>query len=282
MQTKTGARLSIERAKFDLVSMPIDEFPLAEAHGSPPVGSLDGREFISTLRRIATHSSGHVEARPSMCGVHLVSQGGPLALEATDGTHLAREEIAAPGMGPIDVIVPAMAVSALGRLFATATDLRVQLESNHFIVSGTVGGDRVQIITRTIEGPFVQMAPVVNQPLPHTARVDRLALLAAIKRVSALAGGDEVRIRLDWRADHVVVGARGKAETGSGEDIVSCEYDGPPLAIYFQPRYAVDAFAVRTADVVEVGLKSAERAMSVRDAGATGPQNLAMPIRVPE
>ncbi len=267
------------RARFDVAGMSADEFPNEVEHNEREATStaVDAVAFLDALSRCVTSCSNQ-PSRPTLSGVHVrAEKDGELYIEASDGNQLAREWVERDAGPALDVIIPAMSVAVIAKLFGASESLTLSMSGLRAIVTGD---DDSRCETVLIEGPFPNTAQIIGQKIPHEATVDRIALLAAVKRVGAVSVKETLLIRTEWSADHVVVSGVNDSDSGTSEDVVPCAFTGPStLRITFGPRYLIHALSLRTADTIRIGLKDGNAMITIRDDGSTVIQNLLMPRR---
>lgn len=277
--TTNGVRIRAQRARFDVVGISPDEFP----HPTAPVGNdapvtIDGASFVSALTRLAPHCS-DADSRPTLCGVHVkAAENGPLLLEATDSFRLAHERIPRTSGPALDIIIPATAIPALVKLFDSAERVTLDLRGTRAYVAGD--GDALTFETRLIEGPFPATSFISDKVMPHTATVERVSLLAAVRRVAAVSTDEGLGIALTWNADHVALNGTGVDDAGTSEDSLPCSFTGTdPIRILFSPRFLISSLALRTTEMITIGLQNSTAIMTLRDDGVTAFQNCVMPRR---
>lgn len=275
---KHGVRITAGRARFDVAGMAPDEFPTVnhQTVGVAPI-AVDAPAFVSALSRCATCAS-DAESRPILGGVHVTgARDGRLQIEATDGHQMTREWIPRATGPALELLIPTPSVPIIAKLFGTSDGLTVTLWGTQAVMADE---SSTRFTTRLVEGSFPNTAPLFDRPMPYEAVVDGLALLAAVKRVSALSSEKTFRIRLNWNADHVVVSGVGDDEAGRSEDVVPCELaSGAPIRITFGQRLLLNSLSLRTAGAIRVGLKDGDNQMALRDDGSSVAQGLVMPLR---
>jgi len=164
------------------------------------------------------------EAKQVLTGIHLISDGKELRMEATDGHRLAVRTI--PTNAPVmDVVIPSRAMTQVRNPASFAVDgghVAIQLDT------------ATRMITRTLDGTY----PSVQQLIPATfktlATCNREALLAALERIACVSPNDIVRLTV--KAGTIEVTA--ESETSSGAESVACDGKLPQLAV--NVHYLVD------------------------------------------
>lgn len=273
-----GVRITAKRARFDVTGLPADEFPNVGMEGGGTAVTIDAPTFVRAITRCATCAATE-GGTTSLEGVHVrADKDGRITVEGCDRHQLLREWVERSGGPSLDFIVRAKSVSVIAKLFANTERLTVELCG----MKALVGSDdaSVRFETSLMEGPYPDTNQIIKQELPHSATVDRVALLAAVKRVAAVSANDILLVRMDWNADRVVVSGVGDDDVGTSEDVVPCELSSEkPIRITFGPRLLIHGLSLRTADTIRVRLKDADRMMTLCDDGSTEIQNLIMPRR---
>jgi DNA polymerase-3 subunit beta len=125
-------------------------------------------------------------------------------------------------------------------------------------------------------------------PTEHTsaAVIDVAPLVEAIKRVSLVADR-AAQVRMEFSEGSLRLAAGGDDE-GSAEEQVSCELDGEPLTIAFNPAYLLDALAALRTERAHLSFTTPNRPALVRPVSpndapgsSSGYLHLLMPVRLP-
>src|SRR3954469_19170874 len=189
-------RVTLEcgRSKFKLLGLPRDEFP-----SFPAVKFTESWRIRSgDLQNLIQHTSFAVsteESRPILNGVLWELRPERMRMVATNGHRLARMDVPTSetqGASQADLIVPPKALEQIRRLFDTDETVEIARSENHlgFRTSST------QIFTRLIEGPYPNYEQVIPRENDKAATADKLALTAALRRMSIVASDQTHRIRM--------------------------------------------------------------------------------------
>ncbi len=143
-------------------------------------------------------------------------------------------------------------------------------------------GERV-LLSRILDARFPQYERVLVRDNPYVAVLQRLELLAALRRVGLLASERTRGVLMSFGADALSLASVG-FDLGQASEVVSCQYQGPPLAIRVNAQFVIDFLAAVTSEAVEMQLRDEEAAVAMvpRGAGCTVADVLyiIMPIRV--
>jgi DNA polymerase-3 subunit beta len=256
--TLDGDRVALATAggSYSLSAAPADDFP-----GLPAVDAADGAaiDLAAPLAAVLVAASTD-ESKQVLTGVHLVSDGQELRIEATDGHRLASRTLTcnAPDM---DVVIPARAMAQVRNPASFAVDgghVAIQLDT------------ATRMITRTLDGTY----PSVQQLIPATfktlATCNREALLAALERIACVSPNDIVRLTVKAGAIEVTA----ESETSSGAESVACDGKLPQLAV--NVHYLMDGLKGYTDTMITIQANTSTSPVVI------GQTYLVMPVQIRE
>lgn len=271
-----GASLAISagRSKFNLQTLPADEFPKLGNNGFDHTATISADVF-STLLQKTKFAMSTEETRYYLNGVYLHNGGaGDLIAVATDGHRLAKMTYA----GDVDVagvIIPRKTVDRLAKMLEDV-DGDVTLETSETKLRVT--GDGFQIVSKVVDGTFPDYTRVIPQNLEHTMSVDAKEFSAASGSVAAVSDSKSRAVRLVVNSDTCALIGRG--EVGDAESEVSVEYDGEPLEIGFNSAYLADMMSQAGGGVVRMMLGKPGDPALVRFDECSEFVGVVMPMRV--
>ena len=179
---------------------------------------------------------------------------GELEIAATDGHRLAVVRASGPDVQPPfeQQLFPRKLLAELSRF--TDQELQLAAGENHL---GFRMGER-SLVSRIVELRFPQYERVIVRDNPFRARVERVELLASLRRVSLLAHekAKGVRFRFDAGGE-LSLKALGH-DRGSAEETLSITYQGETVELTLNATYVMDVLQVLTCESVE---------LQVRDSG---------------
>src|SRR5881394_4550578 len=183
--------LDCGRSRFKLLGLPRDEFPTF-----PAVRFNESWRIRSgDLQQLISHTSFAVsseESRPILNGVLWELRPDRMRMVATNGHRLAKMDVPATGGSTADLIVPPKALEQIRRLYAGDAEIELAKSDNHigFRAGGTL------VFSRLIEGPYPNYEQVIPRENDKQATVDKMAMAAALRRMSVVASDQTHRIRL--------------------------------------------------------------------------------------
>lgn len=256
--TVDGDRVALATAggSYSLSAASAGDFPGLPAVDAAGAAAIDLAAPLAAVMVAASTD----ESKQVLTGIHLVSDGSELRIEATDGHRLASRTLAcdAPEM---DVVIPSRAMAQVRHPASFAVDggqVAIQLDG------------ATRMITRTLDGAY----PAVQQLIPATfkskATCNREALLAALERIACVSPNDIVRLTVKAGAIEVTA----ESESSSGTESVACDGKLPPLAV--NVHYLVDGLKGFTDTEITIQSNTSTSPVVI------GQTYLVMPVQVRE
>lgn len=267
-----SVRVTGGRARFEIRSLPPDDFPRLEGTPDTKSFTIGGDLLATALGQVAVAAS-RDETRPVLTGVLFEGEGDELRVVATDSFRLALRSIPVPGVGDLRVLVPARAVVEVARLAAGESDVRIDIASAQ--VSFHVGDVMVQ--SRLIEGEFPAYRQLLPTDQPNTLSVGKDGFIEATKRVAILAQ-DHTPVYLELSEAQVRLSCHAQGLGEGGED-VEATYAGEEMRPAFNPSYLEAGVAATGTAEVRIGFSDAQRPALVHAPDDMSFQYLLMPIR---
>ncbi|MFC4350079.1 DNA polymerase III subunit beta [Fodinicurvata halophila] len=274
-------RLRAGRSSFALSTLPREDFPAIGPTDLPNVFTLQGGEAKNLIDRTRFAISTE-ETRYYLNGiyVHAASSGDLQVLRAvaTDGHRLARFEMplpeGAPGMP--GVIVPRKTVNELRKLIDEVEEgIEVALSDTR--IRFTFGN--TMLTSKLIDGTFPDYERVIPSGNDKTMSVDCKIFASAVDRVSTISTEKSRAVKLSL-GDGALTLSAASPESGSAEEEVAIQYDGPPIEIGFNSRYLLDIAHQIEGEGAEFTLADSSSPTIVRDVADTSALYVLMPMRV--
>jgi DNA polymerase-3 subunit beta len=269
----------------DIKCIDAQEFPPL-----PPSDLGDGLTLnIEDLREIihqVTFAASSDDARPVLTGVLVDVDGGEMILAAADGFRLSvrSAHLSTPSVGPIRAIIPARALSELGRVIVDGEEtLTMSLPPNRGQV--IFRAKNLEVVSQLIEGTFPDYEGII--PTSYTTRsvLPTGAFLKACRAADIFAreAAHSARLRItpgsELEPGTVEVSATA-AETGSNETIVDGTIEGETLEIAFNVRFLVDVLNVVSAPNVALETTGPTSPGVIRPVGSEGFLHVIMPMQL--
>jgi DNA polymerase-3 subunit beta len=246
-----AARITCGNSFFRILGLSPDDYP-------PPPRFEDVKEFkvpAFTLRdglRKVAYAISTDETRYVLNGVYCQFKEGKLTLVATDGRRLAMTDadLEFPESQECSVIIPTKAVNELQRILKDAGDkaeIRIRIGPKQIAFDC----DRSLLVSKLIEGNYPNFRQVIPGQAKQRVTLEREAFLQAVQRVSLLAQDKSNSVRIAFSRDNIEITAN-SADIGEARESLAVKYNGPDMAIAFNPEYLQAPF--RNLDTDEVFL----------------------------
>jgi DNA polymerase III subunit beta len=240
-------------AEFELVSLPVEEYPgLPEP--PPPAGTVDGGVLAAAAAQVVPSAS-RDDTLPMLTGVCVDIDGTQMTLAATDRYRLAVRTVdwspAIPGLRAA-ALVPARTLADVARTmdagipvtiaFTTAPDAAPGAGEPHpaaGMISFEGGGRR--LTARLIGGDFIRYRSRFPAEFACQAELPAELFMAAVRRVSLVADRASP-VRLTFGGGEVAIEAHTDGRARAAET-VRAAFAGPESVISFNPHYLLDGIA---------------------------------------
>lgn len=255
VETKDGetTRITCGGSEFSIIGTNAESYPELPDVDYQSTISLPGSTLKTMIGQILFAVSDN-ESRPVYTGALFEIENDELTIVAVDGYRLAlrREALDRSDAASCSFIVPGSALSELEKICGDSEEaVRITLGSKH--ISFKIG--RTVLISRRLEGEFLNYRKTVPTVFPIEVEVERTAFAGVVSRVSLIINDQtKTPIRCYFNDDEI----RFFCQTGLGraEDYCAAVGSGNGLEIGFNNRYLLDAFRAAPADKVKVCLNT--------------------------
>ena len=228
---------------FKLRTLPADEFPPAPTLDSDASFSLP-QDGLKLMLKQTAYAISYDETRYVLNGVLALrdSSEGKLALVATDGRRMALVENQCDMPAELDgqSIVPTKAVNELQRLLASEGSVSVTFTDKMagFRLEND-GSHDLEIATKLIDGKFPNFRQVIPSEAKERIPLIREELLVALRRAELMTSEKMNSVKITFSDNRMTINAN-TPEVGEAEDSLAINYQGPSLAVAFNPSYLLD------------------------------------------
>ncbi|MDQ0301388.1 DNA polymerase III subunit beta [Ancylobacter polymorphus] len=275
-----GNALDFEGLRVSMAGLPVEQFPEmkveGEIHAQFDIASAALREGLEAISLAMSTE----EARYYLNGVfmHPIPEGGGIRFVATDGHKLALHDIPMEGAGAgWGCIIPRQTVAFLIKVLKSkgvATTARVLVNT----VKAAITVGNVDVITKLVEGTYPDYGRVMPREGTTFAVVDRKAMIAAVKAVSAIQSERGRAARFLIEAGRVTLSVS-NPEMGRAEMAVPALVTGDELHIGFNSAYVLAILDATDTEAVEFRFGDAGSPAVVQGCGAAT-RYVVMPMRV--
>lgn len=226
------AKISYQNGLFSLPIDNSDEYPQTQEVDANANTIIISSNILSDNITRSVFATGQEEIRRVMNGIYFDLTPECLSIVATDGHKLVRNKVLnITSESPASFILPKKPATLLkGMLNKDGGDVVIKFDDRNAEISFSDG----TLTCRLIEGRYPNYNSVIPASNPNQLRVDRLALLSALRRVQPFANGSSNLIR--FRIDNGVLqlDAEDFDFSKTATERMSCEYNGNPMSIGFK------------------------------------------------
>ena len=231
-------KISYQNGLFSLPIENADEYPIAQPVSEYANTITIPNAILAENINRSIFATAQDELRPVMNGIYFDLTPDCLSVVASDGHKLVRNKIyTIKSEQPSAFILPKKPANLLRNLLGKdGGDVVIRFDERNAEVS--YGDGTLQC--RLIEGRYPNYNSVIPQGNPNELRVDRLGLLAALRRVQPFSNDSSNLIRFHVEEATLQLDAEDYDFSKTATERMSCEYNGQPMSIGFKGSAFID------------------------------------------
>lgn len=196
--------------------------------------------------------------RPVMNGINIALSPTEITFVATDAHRLVRfQNTSIKNPVPAAFILPAKPAMLLRSVMPKDESAEIGVEFDTKNVIFTLPNHR--LVCRLIEGNYPNYNAVIPLNNTNNLSLDRMELMASIRRVSVCSNQASGLVRLSLSSSGITITAQDFDYNTSGEDHISCIYAGEPMEIGFKAPFLLDILSNIHSTEVMISLSDASR-----------------------
>lgn len=269
--------LKAGKSRFNLQTLPAEDFPLLPVNGSPEASfSMSQRELKRLISQVQ-YAMAVQDIRYYLNGLLMQTEGDQVRLISTDGHRLAFSSAQVEASLPkAEVILPRKTVLELYKLLTDSDDpISIEVLANQvrFSFNSTV------IISKVVDGKFPDYNRVIPLDNDKIFLIDRVTFLHALQRAAILANEKFRGVRLVLKSGAMSILCT-NSEQEEAEEELEIGFTGAGLEIGFNINYLLDVLTNLPAETLQLAFGDANRS-----ALFTIPENsdfkyIVMPMRI--
>ncbi len=231
-QEQSLVKISYQNGLFTLPIENADEFPMTQPVSDFANTIVIPNAILAENINRSLFATAQDELRPVMNGIYFDMTPDSLAMVASDGHKLVRNKIlSVKSELPSSFILPKKPANLLKNLLGKdGGDVTIRFDERNAEIN--YGDGTIQC--RLIEGRYPNYNSVIPQANPNELRVDRLSLLAALRRVQPFANDSSNLIRFHVEGSTLQLDAEDYDFSKTATERMACEYNGNPMSIGFK------------------------------------------------
>lgn len=270
-------KISSGLSDFSLKGQDAAQFPELPTVGEGENFVLSQKVFRDMIKNTIFSIAPEDSGRAVLTGELMDIRDGYLYLVSVDGFRISMRRCAVNYSEDKKAVVPGKALNELQKILEGEDDalVNISLIGNHakFEIDKTV------VLTRLVEGEFLQYQRNLNMEYPAFAQVNTKDLLESVDRAALISRESKNSpIRFQIERDRMVITSN--AESSSVHEELPCAYNGEDLAIAFNPKYFMDALKAIESEKINIYFSTSLIPCVMKDPEADDYKYLILPIRL--
>jgi DNA polymerase-3 subunit beta len=251
-------KISYQNGLFSLPIDNADEYPVAQEVNEFAKTITMSKSILAENINRTIFATAQDELRPVMNGIYFDLTTDHLAVVASDGHKLVRNQIyTIKSNEPAAFILPKKPATLLKNLLGKdGDDVTIRFDERNAEINF---GDGV-LQCRLIEGRYPNYNSVIPQNNPNVVRLDRLALLAALRRVQPFANDSSNLVRFHVEGSTFQLDAEDYDFSKTATERMTCDYNGTPMSIGFKGNAFIEILSNIECPEVTIQLADSSRA----------------------
>lgn len=254
-------RVKAGRARYDLHTLPAEDFPAFEDIADPVRFTLPATALVDAFKTVQ-YAISRDKARHYLQGICLHPDDDGLRVVATDGMNLGMVVLAMPkGAEKLpEIIVHGDTIAVILHLIGDH-DGDIEIEASDRKIGLALPNAR--LISKLVDGTFPSSYRQIlaGEPKERAARVDVDELAAALTRLHS--AGESNRLAVKIEAGTATL-EKFDANAGQAEETIGCELTGEPIELPLSLASLSKIADAIGSDVAAIALSDAKSPMFVR------------------
>ncbi|GEP65493.1 DNA polymerase III subunit beta [Clostridium beijerinckii] len=268
-------KITCEKSIFDVVYMNTNEFPeLPEINENLKISV--NQNILKNMIKGTSFAIAQDETRPILQGILFEVRNKNLNLVALDGYRLAIKSEFLDTDIDIEVVIPGKTLNEVSKILEDIDEIvDITFTNNHILFNLK----RTKIISRLLEGKFINYKSLLPQEHKLFVNVNRQELQNAIERASLMAkDGNTNLIKLDLHQDNLVITSN--SQLGKVRDEISIKLQGDEIEIAFNSKYLLDVLKNMEDNEVVMKMTSGISPCVIEENSNENAKYLVLPVRL--
>ena len=280
MKTENKLSLKSENADFNLLCLPIDNFPSFADEFDGHEISLNNSRFLKLLNKTRISISND-DTRHYLNGIflHLTEAHGRYFLTgvATDSHRLSSSSLEIDNSSNFNsLILPRKTVFQLCSLLNETSD-QLLMQSSDNKIKFSLGNTK--LISKVIDGKFPDYKKVVPTSNDKTLVVSSKDFINSIERVASVSLDRKEGVKLTINKDNVQLSVN-SANSGEGNEKIKAEFNSENLNISFNSKYLIDIASEVEDKNLKMNLKDSVSPVLIEDIADKNSYYVIMPMKI--
>lgn len=272
----TSLKIKYSESESDMQVFSAAEFPKTDKNFNENYFVINQNDFKSLINKTVFACS-QDDSRPILKGVLFEIADARVTAVALDGFRMSvcRENVK-EFSGEFKAIIPSRTLLEISRLLEKDDeDIKVVLQKNSLMVE-TAG---TTLISRLLEGDFINYKQIIPNDFVTDVRVNTKALLTSVERASIVARTDRLSIvKFDIKESVMCVAA--KSEIGNVNEAVNINMNGKDVTIAFNSKYISEFLKIIDDEFINLNLNSSIAPCVIKPFNGDEFLYLVLPVRI--
>jgi DNA polymerase-3 subunit beta len=280
LKTENKLSLKSENSDFNLLCLPVDNFPTFAEEFEGQETSLNNKNFLKLLNKTRIAISND-DTRHYLNGIflHLTEAHGRNFLTgvATDSHRLSSCSVEIENIDNFSsLILPRKTVFQLCSLLAESNG-KLSMRTSENKIKFTLGN--IKLISKVIDGKFPDYKKVVPTNNEKTLILPSKEFINSIERVASVSLDRKEGVKLAITKENVQLSVN-SANSGDGNEIIKANFNSDSLNISFNSKYLIDIASEIEDKNLKMNLKDSVSPVLVEDASDKNSYYVIMPMKI--
>ena len=280
LKSENKLSLKSENADFNLLCLPIDNFPTFADEFEGQEISLNNKRFLKLLNKTRISISND-DTRHYLNGIflHLTEAHGRNFLTgvATDSHRLSSSSLEIESVNDFtSLILPRKTVFQLCSLL-TETSEKLTMQTSDNKIKFILGN--MKLISKVIDGKFPDYKKVVPATNDKTLVVSSKEFINSIERVASVSLDRKEGVKLVINKDNVQLSVN-SANSGEGNEKIKADFSSESLNISFNSKYLIDIASEVEDKNLKMNLKDSVSPVLIEDISDKNSYYVIMPMKI--
>ena len=280
LQNENKLNISANKSKFNLLCLPVDNFPNLNESFSTDGLNINGTKFLSLLNKTKISMSND-ETRHYLNGIyiHLTESDKKSYLTgvATDSHRLSSSSLEIdPNINIESIILPKKTIFQLISLLEQ-NESHIKISNNKSKIKFEM--DNGVLISKVIDGRFPDYSKVIPVKNEKILKIKLDDFKNSIDRVTTVSSDRTKGLKMTISKDAIQLSVNNPS-SGEGTENIKAEFDSDELNISFNSKYLSDIAAQIEHDSITINLKDSGSPVLISDFSDKNSFHVVMPMKI--
>lgn len=275
------ARIHCGSSRFDMRTLPADEYPLIKQIDQESYFDVDLKSIIRAINQTSFAAASY-ESNNVLGGVYFQLTPTHLEMAATDGSRLARrlEPLEKANVTEtVSAIIPARTLQEFLKLSGgqaqSEETVRIAIKDGQV----SFRTPKFYVLSRLLDGQYPKYSQLIPTENKLVAYANKQIFIASLERAAVMANERTNIVKMAFDKGNLSLAAN-TPDVGDAKDTMEILYEGEAMNIAFNYKYVLDALKVIESDDVRVEMNGALSPTLFKAKEENGYLCLVMPVQV--